>query len=175
MKNQNKQHFSHHHILIPLNEFEEGKDIKCKACDDDQISGSEPCHGCLPCSFYLHSSCVDAPRSLQHPSHPSHPLTLLPISTYSTRSFTCDACRLQGKAYSYTCAHCEFDLHVKCALLHANKSSNDQGKVESDQNAIFEAERELREQRIAHQIVLDALDSASEYVGSSYTKRYYYY
>ncbi|KAG8391330.1 hypothetical protein BUALT_Bualt01G0176600 [Buddleja alternifolia] len=97
--------------MLQLNE---GEQINCKACED-QIS--EPFHGCLSCNFYLHDSCIDAPRSLDHLSHPSHPLTLLPAPTYLTRSFTCNACGLEGKAFSFCCARCEVDIHVQCACM----------------------------------------------------------
>ncbi|KAL2234241.1 uncharacterized protein LOC105168571 [Sesamum indicum] len=247
MKHQNKQHFSHHHILIPL-EPDQGEQISCKVCEG-QIS--EPFHGCLSCHFYLHDRCTDAPRSLDHPSHPAHPLTLLPTPTYPTRSFMCNACALHGKAYSFSCACCEFDLHVQCALMpstilvenhphelqlifdspcqdentefecnickeivhkdqwlfycgacdfggHLGCTTDLKGRPRKDsregeedeagqedeeakdprqesERRIFEAERKLREQRNAHMLMLQALDNAADYVGPSYSRKYYYY
>ncbi|KAL3537286.1 hypothetical protein ACH5RR_000652 [Cinchona calisaya] len=47
----------------------------------------------------------------------THPLTFLPIPTYSTYAFTCIACGSHGSGFSYSCAHCEFDLHMNCALF----------------------------------------------------------
>ncbi|CAA3018447.1 Hypothetical predicted protein [Olea europaea subsp. europaea] len=35
-----------------------------------------------------------------------------------SRSYTCNACGSEGRALGFNCAHCEFDLHVKCASLH---------------------------------------------------------
>lgn len=113
MKYQNNQHFSHHHILKKLC-LDEGEELQCQACENPIF---EPFHGCISCNFYLHDNCLNAPRSLVHPSHPSHPLTLLPTPTYSSRSFTCNACGSEGRSCSLSCAHCEFDLHVQCALL----------------------------------------------------------
>ncbi|KAL2514110.1 Cysteine/Histidine-rich C1 domain family protein [Forsythia ovata] len=113
MGSQGKQHFSHHHVLISLND-DEGVPIICKACN--QLI-SENFHGCISCKFYLHDVCMNAPRSLEHPSHPSHPLALLPTPTYSNQSYTCSACGFEGKGFSLSCAHCEFDLHVQCSSL----------------------------------------------------------
>ncbi|KAK6140564.1 hypothetical protein DH2020_025695 [Rehmannia glutinosa] len=251
MKPQSKQHFSHDHILLLL-QPDEGELINCQACENPI---SEPFHGCLPCNFHLHDGCLAAPRSLDHPSHPSHPLTLHPTPTYPSRSFTCNACGSQGKAYSFSCARCEFDLHVQCACMPkttlvgnhphqlkmifgspykdkttifacdvcdgtmdpdqwlyycgacdfgahlgcaasngrpGNDSRSKAAREEEEEEngganvgwkdsrveaekAMFEAERELQEQRIAHQLMLQALDNAGDYVGSSYTRKYYYY
>ncbi|KAL7204250.1 hypothetical protein ACSBR2_017343 [Camellia fascicularis] len=109
----NYQHFSHHHLLIPL-KLNQDEKINCKACERLII---EPFHGCLSCNYYLHDHCIDKPRSLNHPSHTSHPLTLLPIPTYPDRCFSCNACGSDGNAFSYSCAQCEFDLHIHCASL----------------------------------------------------------
>ncbi|GFQ00464.1 probable nucleoredoxin 1 [Phtheirospermum japonicum] len=190
MRPQTKQHFSHHHILLPL-QPEHGKTFNCRACDNPI---SEPFHGCLSCNFHLHGCCADAPRSLNHPSHPSHPLTLAPTPTYPSGSFTCNACSLQGRAYSFSCACCEYDLHVQCALMpktteskehpsvtaikEENSEAINAGREGSDQESektMFEAQRELKEQMIAHKLMLQALDNASDYVGPSYGTRYYYY
>lgn len=254
MRFQDKQHFSHHHILISL-QLDEGEEIKCKGCDQIIV---EPFHGCLSCNFYLHNHCMNAPRSLQHPSHPSHPLSLLPFPTYCCRSYTCDACGSEGRAFGFSCSHCEFDLHVKCATLpstillenhrhelklvfgspyedkstvfacdlcrgimqnnfwlyycedcdfaghldcatskgcskeeESRKPADDdaaakersnvnqvdfENQTQESEMSIFEAQRKLREQHIAHKIMLEALDNAGDYVGSgsSYTRTYYY-
>lgn len=90
----------------------------CEACQDQITLFEGPFLGCLKCNHYLHDRCVKStPRSRQHPSHPDHPLTLHPTPTYSTHSFTFDACGSSGNGYSYGCAHCEFDLHLQCASL----------------------------------------------------------
>lgn len=113
MEHQNKQHFSHHHILEPF-QTDDGDTIKCDACEE---LIEEAFYGCLPCNFCLHKICLEAPRSIQHPSHLSHPLALHPLPTYWNRSYSCHACGSEGKAFSYSCAHCEFDLHLPCAAL----------------------------------------------------------
>ncbi|XP_022872645.1 uncharacterized protein LOC111391624 [Olea europaea var. sylvestris] len=38
---------------------------------------------------------------------------------YSSKSFSCNACGSIGNAFSFSCAHCEFDLHIHCAKLPA--------------------------------------------------------
>lgn len=111
MRHDAKQHFSHEHLLIPI-ETEDGEEIKCHGCEEVM---EDPFYGCPACEYFLDTTCFDAPRSMQHPSHPSHPLALVPTPTYPTRSYGCDACGLQGKSFSYACAGCEFDLHLHCA------------------------------------------------------------
>ncbi|CAI9103225.1 OLC1v1001673C1 [Oldenlandia corymbosa var. corymbosa] len=113
MKPQDFNHFGHEHLLIPL-VLDEDDELYCKACDHLIV---QPFHGCLSCNYYLHDECLNIPRSILHPSHPNHPLTLLPIPTYPTSSFTCNACQSQGLGFSYSCAHCEFDVHIRCASL----------------------------------------------------------
>ncbi|KAL9175686.1 hypothetical protein ABFS82_02G128000 [Erythranthe guttata] len=115
MRHKGKQHFSHEHMLIPI-ELDEGEEFKCKACE---MPIDDPFYGCPPCKYFLHAIiCYDAPRSTVHPSHPSHPLALTPMPTYPSRSFTCNACGSDGnKGFSLSCAHCEFDLHLHCAEL----------------------------------------------------------
>ncbi|KAL2491438.1 Cysteine/Histidine-rich C1 domain family protein [Abeliophyllum distichum] len=113
MKFQENQHFSHKHILNAL-KLDIGEEIDCNACENPI---TDPLHGCNSCHYYLHDECLNTPRSLQHICHPSHPLTLLPNPTYSSRSFSCNGCGSEGNAFSFSCAHCEFDLHIYCAKL----------------------------------------------------------
>ncbi|CAK9144776.1 unnamed protein product [Ilex paraguariensis] len=113
VEHQNYQHFSHHHLLIPL-KLDEGEQIHCKTCETLIF---EPFHGCLQCNHYLHDHCINIPRSLEHPSHLSHPLTLIPFPTYSNGFYSCNACGSEGHSFSYSCAHCQFDLHLHCASL----------------------------------------------------------
>ncbi|CAI9769416.1 unnamed protein product [Fraxinus pennsylvanica] len=115
MKFLDNQHFSHQHILNAF-KLDIGKKIDCNACENPI---TEPFHGCYSCNYYIHDQCLNIPRSLQHASHPAHPLTLLPNPTYSSKSFSCNACGSQGSAFSFSCAHCEYDLHIHCAKLPA--------------------------------------------------------
>ncbi|XP_049399758.1 uncharacterized protein LOC125863777 [Solanum stenotomum] len=110
---QGKQHFSHPHILKPI--VNPTETLTCNACEQPNITSNF--YGCNTCQYYLHQNCLNAPRFLDHSSHPSHHLTLLPTPTYSNRSYTCKACASAGNGFSFSCARCEFDVHMHCALL----------------------------------------------------------
>ncbi|XP_018625001.2 protein VACUOLELESS GAMETOPHYTES-like [Nicotiana tomentosiformis] len=111
---ESKQHFSHPHVLKPVNPAEV-ETLTCNACEKPSNS-NKPFYGCNSCQYFLHENCSNAPRFLNHSSHPSHPLTLLPIPTYSSRSYTCNACGSAGNIGScFSCACCEFDIHLQCA------------------------------------------------------------
>ncbi|EYU27147.1 hypothetical protein MIMGU_mgv1a023839mg, partial [Erythranthe guttata] len=112
--NNNKQHFSHKHILTRL-QLDEVEEITCNACECDVEE--EQFYGCTDCKYFLHEECAEAPRSIEHRSHPSHPLTLHAAATYSNQSFICDACGYVGYGFCYSCAHCSFDLHLFCSTL----------------------------------------------------------
>lgn len=144
MKHDNFNHFGHEHLLIPL-VLNEGDELYCKACERVIF---ESFHGCLSCNYYLHDKCLNIPRSILHPSHPDHPLTLLPIPTYPTSAFICNACGSNGNGFSYSCAHCEFDIHLQCASLprkvkHLDKHHHELKltfKFVQDKNLIFECD-----------------------------------
>ncbi|XP_059654313.1 uncharacterized protein LOC132301037 [Cornus florida] len=107
------KHFSHHHSLSFQQLQQAGApEIQCSGC---KTSGSGSLYICWQCSFFLHEQCFRASRSMEHPSHPSHPLTLVPYPTYPSGSFICNSCNQTGTGFSYTCANCEFDIHVHCA------------------------------------------------------------
>ncbi|MCD7446822.1 hypothetical protein HAX54_016916 [Datura stramonium] len=112
----NQAHFSHPHILELVNptELAETTSLTCNACEQKNTS-NKPFYGCSSCHYFLHENCLNAPRFLDHSSHPSHPLTLLPIPTYPTRSYLCNACGSAGNGFSFSCACCQFDIHVQCA------------------------------------------------------------
>ncbi|KAH0730968.1 hypothetical protein KY289_002156 [Solanum tuberosum] len=112
---QDKQHFSHSHILkLIVNPTESV--LTCNACEQPNNT-SKPFYGCNTCQYFLHENCFNSPRFLNHASHPSHPLTLLPSATYSSCSFTCKACDSAGNGFCFSCACCEFDIHLQCASL----------------------------------------------------------
>ncbi|KAD4982533.1 hypothetical protein E3N88_19204 [Mikania micrantha] len=108
---QGYKHFSHLHNLIK-HELPEGVDVSCSGC---HASATGTVYVCWSCNFYLHDQCYQATRSMKHPSHPPHPLTLVPYPTYHSNSFYCNSCQVIGTGFSYSCADCEFDLHVQCA------------------------------------------------------------
>uniref|UniRef100_A0A3Q7EH10 DC1 domain-containing protein n=1 Tax=Solanum lycopersicum TaxID=4081 RepID=A0A3Q7EH10_SOLLC len=109
---EGKQHFSHPHILKPI--VNRHETLTCNACE--QPNNNKPnFRGCNSCQYFLHDNCFDAPRFLNHASHPSHPLTLHQIPSYSSRTYTCKACNSAGNAFCFSCAACEFDIHLQCA------------------------------------------------------------
>nr|GEY12687.1 hypothetical protein [Tanacetum cinerariifolium] len=108
---QGNKHFSHPHNLV-MHQLPEGVDLPCSGCNS---SSTGTIYICWPCNFYLHEQCYHATRAMKHPSHPLHPLTLVPYPTYLSNSFYCNSCKLMGTGFSYSCADCEFDLHVQCA------------------------------------------------------------
>ncbi|KVH87734.1 C1-like protein [Cynara cardunculus var. scolymus] len=109
---QGYKHFCHSHNLI-MHQMPEGVEVSCSGCNS---SGTGIVYVCWQCNFFLHEQCYRATRSLQHPSHPLHPLTLVPYPTYPSNSFYCNSCQSIGTGFSYSCADCEFDLHVQCAF-----------------------------------------------------------
>ncbi|KAH0730962.1 hypothetical protein KY289_002150 [Solanum tuberosum] len=111
---QGKQHFTHPHFLKLI--VNPSETLTCNACEQPNITNTT-FYGCNTCQYFLHENCLNAPRFLDHSSHPSHHLTLLPTPTYSNSSYTCKACGSAGNGCSFSCACCEFDVHMHCALL----------------------------------------------------------
>ncbi|KAK9051596.1 hypothetical protein SSX86_028223 [Deinandra increscens subsp. villosa] len=116
---QGYKHFSHLHNLI-MHQMPEGIDVPCSGCHS---SATGTVYVCWQCNFFLHDQCYRATRSLKHPSHPPHPLTLVPYPTYHSNSFYCNSCEIIGTGFSYSCADCEFDLHVQCAYSISGATS----------------------------------------------------
>ncbi|XP_075095916.1 protein VACUOLELESS GAMETOPHYTES-like [Nicotiana tabacum] len=111
---QGKQHFSHPHNLKLVNPTE-SETLSCNACEKPNNNNKPNFYGCNSCQYFLHENYLNAPRFLDHSSHPSHPLNLFPIPTYSSRSYTCKACGSNGNGFCFSCACCEFDIHLQCA------------------------------------------------------------
>lgn len=112
---QGKQHFSHPHILKLINQAE-CETLTCNVCEQPNITSCN-FYSCNTCQYFLHANCLNAPRFLNHSSHPSHHLTLLPVPTYSNRCFTCKAYGAAGNGGGFSCACCDFDIHIQCAFL----------------------------------------------------------
>ncbi|XP_051147009.1 uncharacterized protein LOC127262395 [Andrographis paniculata] len=112
------KHFSHNHGLAPHHLPPGG--AAALICGGCKLPASGNVHVCWKCSYFLHDQCFRAPRSMKHPSHPPHPLTLTPFPTYPSSSFFCNSCHAPGHGFSYTCSHCDFDLHLHCANPNPN-------------------------------------------------------
>ncbi|XP_062170923.1 protein VACUOLELESS GAMETOPHYTES-like [Alnus glutinosa] len=107
------QHFSHEeHPLIFVEELENDgeNEVVCSGCDKS-VCG--PAYKCSEyCTFFLHKSCAELPREIQHPAHPNHNLVLVAPAKYKT----CDAClRRCNRCLAYRCHSCNFDLDIECA------------------------------------------------------------
>ena len=105
------EHFSHEHDLKLSNEVENNK--KCDGCLRAILP---PFYRCAKCNFFLHKSCIELPRTKQHPLH-QHPLTLLPKVPFRSKCFRCDACEQLCNGFTYRCEKCDFGLDVQCSLI----------------------------------------------------------
>ncbi|KAK3004004.1 hypothetical protein RJ639_017891 [Escallonia herrerae] len=109
-------HFSHHHPLHLL-KLQEGDSKVCSGCEEDIVGSAYSCTE-SQCTHFLHKSCFELSRQIQHESHPEHTLVLLSSPPYKEEGeFTCNACYRIGKAFAYHCSTCNYDLHVNCVPL----------------------------------------------------------
>ncbi|KAF9665450.1 hypothetical protein SADUNF_Sadunf16G0123800 [Salix dunnii] len=104
------RHFSHSHPLRPVDVKEE-EEIICSGCELDLSGSAYKCTKSI-CDFFLHKSCFELPRELEHPSHPQHLLVLLSSPPCDDSKFTCNACADYGTSFAYHCTTCHFNLHV---------------------------------------------------------------
>lgn len=109
-------HFDHNHFLLPL-ENGTNDDVPCYACGKVLIQDqNHPTYGCDPCRIYLHKTCAQMPRQIQHVLH-RHPLTV--TTNDGERGRTCDACQKYLHGHIYKCDSCDFVLDFDCATLQS--------------------------------------------------------
>ncbi|GLU00052.1 hypothetical protein SLE2022_174460 [Rubroshorea leprosula] len=113
------RNFLHEH---PLHFFEEWSNVHSETSGVNCSSGcgqpiSTQFYACIDCEFFLHKSCSELPLNITHPFHDKHPLILLSGSPYEGGDLFCDFCGSYFAGFVYHCSSCEFDLHIKCALL----------------------------------------------------------
>ena len=91
-------HFCHKHALNFCN-LRESNEKDCCCCKQ-RISGSAYC--CLECEFFIHESCKEIPKQVQHPFHPQHILLAQAMDddAFMTR---CDACRSSINGVRISC------------------------------------------------------------------------
>lgn len=106
---QKINHFSHEHPLI-LGEEEKDVIVTCAACGDN--CSSSRIYGCEECEYFLHESCADLPRDMEHLYHAEHPLELQ-VAIYNY----CDFCERSIEGFTYRCDECDFDLDIGCARM----------------------------------------------------------
>ncbi|KAK1583037.1 hypothetical protein Q3G72_020498 [Acer saccharum] len=110
-------HFCHKHALKFCN-LRDSYDQDCCCCKQS-ISGSAYC--CLECGFFIHESCKEIPKQVQHPFHPQHLLLARAVEVkirrwaYGASDWYCNACKSSINGVRISCNECEFDLHVSCA------------------------------------------------------------
>ncbi|GLU15811.1 hypothetical protein SLE2022_322750 [Rubroshorea leprosula] len=67
-------HFSHlHPLLLVEDKSDQVREAYCSGCRE-LIQDSS--YRCADCKFFLHKSCAELPKELDHPFHPQHPLVL---------------------------------------------------------------------------------------------------
>ncbi|XP_073138125.1 protein VACUOLELESS GAMETOPHYTES-like [Henckelia pumila] len=124
-----KKHFSHPHPLklycvSPDEEYE--ADVVCSGCEQALIPAADPVYTCTErdCEFFLHKSCSELARHMEHKSHTGHELTLLSEPPERSIYYNCNACGDLINGFSFRCINksCheeeeDFKLHVKCAFL----------------------------------------------------------
>ncbi|KAL4636752.1 hypothetical protein ACB092_03G031400 [Castanea dentata] len=80
------------------------------------------------CPWYCHHiSCAEVPLGLHHPLHPLHPLILFDEKTgyLEKEKSRCQVCNESRKEYTYRCYRCDFNLHMKCAVLQLEAEFHD--------------------------------------------------
>ncbi|KAJ8760640.1 hypothetical protein K2173_015307 [Erythroxylum novogranatense] len=104
------KHFSHHHELVLFN-CKKDQSYSCTGC---LVRVPGLVYGCFECKFYLHKSCAEMPREIQHPYHPFHPLRAQ-VGKYA--KMICKTCRTgtDNEEIVYYCKDCRFGLHMHCA------------------------------------------------------------
>lgn len=111
-------HFSHEHELT-LEEDDTVQEDWCKACEK---RGTSPAYVCKECGYFLHESCAELPKELNHSVHSIHPLQLQ-ITAYDGQVW-CDYCGKKVLGFTYHCEQCRFDLDVECAQMHLTQEQN---------------------------------------------------
>ncbi|KAK2977022.1 hypothetical protein RJ640_022288 [Escallonia rubra] len=113
-------HFSHHHPLHLL-KLQEGDSKVCSGCEEDIVGSAYSCTE-SQCSHFLHKSCFELSRKIQHESHPEHPLVLLSSPPYKEEGeFTCNACYRIAGDLCFSCDVCHTSINEICWLYYCEK------------------------------------------------------
>ncbi|KAG7950721.1 hypothetical protein I3843_13G130400 [Carya illinoinensis] len=104
------QHFSHEHPLVFIEGIGENEVLVCTGCDEPISDAAYKCS--QYCHFFLHKSCTELQREIQHPVHPNHPLVLI-----ASKHRVCGGCcKSSSKScFFYYCDKCDFNFDIKCA------------------------------------------------------------
>ena len=120
------QHFCYQeHGLIFTSNVKRSK-IRCWGCKEPILG---PSYSCIKCkSFYQHKSCAELPLWLHHLLHPLHPFILFPKwkhPWFDNEFSKCNVCKEYRPEYNYCFSHCDFNLHIKCAVLQLEAKFHD--------------------------------------------------
>ncbi|TXG66069.1 hypothetical protein EZV62_007344 [Acer yangbiense] len=132
-------HFCHNHALN-FCYLRESYSKHCCCCKKI-IRGSAYC--CLECGFFIHESCKEIPKQVQHPFHPQHLLLAMEVKEVRL----CKACRLVIRDIKIGCIECSFNLHVSCAnpnyraLKHKCHKHNMYYFLDDDRKGSFECKK----------------------------------
>ncbi|KAF4349815.1 hypothetical protein G4B88_004455, partial [Cannabis sativa] len=103
----NQQHNLH---LIKDSEINITDQISCQLCKSSVKQS--PYYVCDSCKYYIHKSCEELPKQIDHSFHPRHPLIL------TSRSVWCESCfKTPQKRLMFCCKECGFDMDIECALM----------------------------------------------------------
>ncbi|KAF4369816.1 hypothetical protein F8388_019696 [Cannabis sativa] len=109
----NDQHFCHeqHSLhLIMDGEIITNDEISCELCEFSVEQ--PPYYVCDSCKYYVHKSCEELPKQINHSFHPRHPFIL------TSRSVPCDSCwKTPQTSIMFCCEECGFDMDIECALM----------------------------------------------------------
>ena len=89
----------------------------CDACGITEEN--DFCYSCLPCQFWIHSSCAASPATIKLRFHQDDTLHLIYSVPHMYRSFTrhCQICKnevLKDK-WAYFCEDSGYFVHITCA------------------------------------------------------------
>lgn len=111
-KREKLNHFSHDHCLFLVGNKRDDDGVVCYACE--KLIAGQPTYGCDRCRFYLHKSCAELPRQIQH-FHHRHSLILKSHTDEGTKEdHECGACLKKLGGFFYQCDNC-FVMDIDCA------------------------------------------------------------
>ncbi|CAH8273438.1 unnamed protein product [Arabidopsis lyrata] len=93
----------HDHLMMPWN-----NDLRKGDCCG-RFEATSDGYYCKGCHFFVHKTCGESPKYIEHPSHPAHTLQLLSKQKYCY-------CNLCGRDIKDLCYHFDkFDVDLYCA------------------------------------------------------------
>ncbi|GLT99257.1 hypothetical protein SLE2022_167050 [Rubroshorea leprosula] len=118
------EHFLHDHPLSLIQDLEDYEQFRCSGCEKGL---SSPSYGCSYCGFFLHKSCSQIQRQLQHYFHPC---SLELIIRSESSDYTCNACFNHRSDFRFRCQKCDFHLDLECALMSTTVKTKEDGQIQ---------------------------------------------